>query len=242
MLFGIVSDPHANLAALEAVLEDIDQIKPDALICLGDFVGYGAEPNEVVSALKDRCLVSLVGNHDLAALGTVDISDFNQHAAIAALWTRDQLNAESKAFLESLSSRGSAEGIELAHASVRDPVWEYVIDEAIARANFEIASFELLLVGHTHVPSVFWMAGSEVEGFAPTPEEPISCESGRFILNPGGVGQPRDGDPRAAWATLDVSDRIFTLRRVDYPVARAQKAIRAAGLPGVLADRLAEGW
>lgn len=242
MLLGIVSDPHANLAALEAVLDDVDHIRPDALICLGDFVGYGAEPNEVVSALKDRCLVSLVGNHDLAALGAVDVSDFNRQAAIAALWTRDQLTAASRAFLESLSPRGTAEGIELAHASMRDPVWEYVIDEEIARANFETASFEMLLVGHTHVPAVFSLAGSGVEGFAPAPEEPISCDPGRYILNPGGVGQPRDGDPRAAWATLDLSDQIFTLHRVDYPVARAQKAIRAAGLPGALADRLGEGW
>jgi diadenosine tetraphosphatase ApaH/serine/threonine PP2A family protein phosphatase len=242
VLLGIVSDPHANLAALEAVLDDVQRVAPDELICLGDFVGYGAEPNEVVSALKDRCAVSLAGNHDLAALGAVDISDFNRQAAISAQWTRDQLTTESRSFLESLSPRGSKEGIELAHASLRDPVWEYVVDEGIAAANFDVAPFETLLVGHTHIPAVFRLASTRVEGIAVGPDDPLACVSGRFILNPGGVGQPRDGDPRAAWATWHSIDRVFTLHRVEYPVASAQKAIRAAGLPGMLADRLAEGW
>lgn len=242
MLLGILSDPHANLPALEAVLADVEGVRPDVLICLGDFVGYGAQPNEVVEALRDRCAVALVGNHDLAALGSVDISDFNRHAAMAALWTRDQLTHRTRSFLEGLEPRGVIEGLELDHASPRDPVWEYVLDTSIADANFSARDFEVALVGHTHVPAVFWRKENRTMGFAPNSEEGIDLPDGRLILNPGAIGQPRDEDPRASWATWDPRDRRFTVRRIEYPIALAQRAIRAAGLPGALADRLAQGW
>lgn len=241
MLLGIVSDPHANLPALESVLADVKRVGPDILVCLGDYVGYGAQPNEVVARLKDGCAVSLVGNHDLAALAKVNISDFNRHAAMAALWTRDQLNDESRAFLEALSSRSEIQGIDLAHASLRDPVWEYVLDEEIAEANFNEHDFDTVFVGHTHAPATFLMEGDRCVGVTPVAGEPLQLGSGRLILNPGGIGQPRDGDPRAAWATWEPDRRTFTVHRVEYPIAQAQQAIRAAGLPGVLADRLAQG-
>lgn len=242
MLLGILSDPHANLPALETVLRDVGRVRPDLLVCLGDFVGYGAQPNEVVAALRDRSVVSLSGNHDLAAIGMVDVRDFNPHAAMAALWTGEQLTPEAKSFLESLPSRAPFDGVELAHGSLRDPVWEYVLDDRTARANFVSEDFDVSLVGHTHVPAVFALVDEQLGRLSPVSGEQIQLPKGRLILNPGGIGQPRDGDPRAAWATWDTGQRIFTVTRLDYPIAEAQRAIRAAGLPGALADRLAHGW
>jgi diadenosine tetraphosphatase ApaH/serine/threonine PP2A family protein phosphatase len=253
VLLGIVSDPHANIQALETVLADVDRVKPDSLICLGDFVGYGANPNEVVDVLRGRCDMNLIGNHDLAALGAIDISSFNPHAAAAAKWTQDQLSDETRAFLESLSPTGTVGEIELAHASMRDPIWEYVLDSSVAAASFEARPFEIAFVGHTHVPAVFSLEAESrrvtglriivPEGDVVSRELPdLVGEGRRVLLNPGGVGQPRDGDPRASWATWSVEDRVMTLRRIEYPVEDAQRTILAAGLPELLAERLAEGW
>jgi diadenosine tetraphosphatase ApaH/serine/threonine PP2A family protein phosphatase len=246
MLLGLVSDPHANLPALEAVLVDIERVRPDAVVCLGDFVGYGASPNEVVDALKERCAVSLVGNHDLAALAQVDLKIFNPHAAAAARWTAAHLAAGTAEFLRGLPSRALFEGLLVAHASPRDPIWEYVMDSSTAAANFETEEFEICFVGHTHVPAVFWTAPEGVSGMqVVVPDEGVQAldlPPGRLLLNPGGVGQPRDGDPRASWATWDTDARTFSVRRLPYRVEDAQKAILASGLPEVLAERLAEGW
>lgn len=251
MLIGLLSDPHANLPALQTVLDDVDRVKPDLLICLGDFVGYGAQPNEVVAALRDRCHVSLIGNHDLAALGAIDYSDFNEFAAAAAQWTNSQLSDETRRFLEGLEPRGSGAGIELAHASIRDPIWEYVLDSETAAASFAAAEFSVAAVGHTHVPAIFSHDSHGVGGLRViTPAGPQVQRSiedllppgSRLLLNPGGIGQPRDGDPRASWATWDDESATLTIRRLEYPVADAQASIVAAGLPDILANRLAEGW
>jgi predicted phosphodiesterase len=253
VLLGFLSDPHANVQALEAVLADVDRVKPDALICLGDFVGYGANPNEVVDALRNRCDTNLIGNHDLAALDAIDISEFNPHAAAAARWTQVHLGAETRAFLEGLSPTGKAGDIELAHASIRDPIWEYVLDSSIAAASFDERPFQIAFVGHTHVPAVFSrdpeshrVSGLRIivpAGSVVTRELPGLLNDGaRVLLNPGGIGQPRDGDPRASWATWAEEEKVLTLRRVEYAVADAQKAILAAGLPELLAERLSEGW
>lgn len=243
MLLGILSDPHANLPALQTVLGDVERVRPDSLICLGDFVGYGAQPNEVVAALKGRCSVSLLGNHDLVALGKpgIDVSDFNPAAAQSAQWTRDQLDATTRDFLANLQPRERFEGLELAHASLRDPIWEYILDQRVAAANFEAFDFDIAIVGHTHVPAIYRLVGGSVDGIYPKPDEVHSIDRGRFLLNPGGIGQPRDGDPRASWATLDTEARTFTVRRLDYPITEAQRAIREAGLPPILADRLSTG-
>lgn len=249
MLVGLLSDPHANLPALEAVLADVGRVRPDVLVCLGDFVGYGAQPNEVVDALRDRCAVSLAGNHDLAALGAADLSTFNRFAAASAVWTREQLDPSAVSFLTGLPSRGSIGELELAHASLRDPVGEYVIDSFVAAANFEVHPFLQAAVGHTHVAALFVHVGESVMRAALTAGEPFGAKEleklggpVRVLLNPGGIGQPRDGDPRAAWGLWDAERRAFSVRRVEYAIEAAQEAIRAAGLPGLLADRLAEGW
>lgn len=246
MLIGLLSDPHANLPALEAVLADVDHVRPDALVCLGDFVGYGAQPNEVVDALRDRCNVSLAGNHDLLALGQFDLEMVNTAAAAAIRWTSVRLTPSTMEFLEGLSARGSFEGLELAHASLRDPVWEYVFDTWVAEQNFKEHSFAVAVVGHTHVPAVFWLSDGDVGGSRVSPppgagQAEFRIAEPRLMLNPGGIGQPRDGDPRASWATWETDTRAFTLRRVNYPVEEAQRAIRGAGLPESLAARLSLG-
>ncbi|MGH9195480.1 MAG: metallophosphoesterase family protein [Acidimicrobiia bacterium] len=249
MLIGLISDPHANLEAVQSVLQDVDRVRPDAIVCLGDFVGYGGSPNEVVAALQDRCDLSLIGNHDLAAVGRVDLDIFRDVAAEAVVWTRDQLNSESSEFLQDLSPRASfskGTDIELAHASFVDPVWEYITSSAIAAWSFSSVDFEVAAVGHTHVPAVFWQTEEGIKGFhVSVPNDDVAevqIDFGRVILNPGGVGQPRDGDPRASWATWDSIRKVFAVRRVEYPIEQAQRTIRRAGLPAVLADRLAEGW
>lgn len=241
MLLGLVSDPHANLPALEAVLDDVRLLAPDALACLGDFVDYGAQPNEVVAALRDRCSVSLCGNHDLAVLGDIDPGLFNPLAAQALAWTAERLLPETAAFLRSLSPAGAIAGLDLAHASPRDPVEEYVTDRFVAHLNFAERAFSVVAVGHTHVPAIFVMESTRVVRVEPAPGEPVRLRGVRAIVNPGAVGQPRDGDPRASWATWDTDRCLFVLRRVDYPVEESQRAILEAGLPPFLAHRLSHG-
>jgi diadenosine tetraphosphatase ApaH/serine/threonine PP2A family protein phosphatase len=241
VLLGLLSDPHANLPALEAVLADVRAVAPDALVCLGDFVDYGAQPDEVVAALRDRCSVSLCGNHDLAVLGDLDAQLFNPVAAEALAWTAGRMLPETAAFLRTLSPAGSFAGLDLAHASPRDPVEEYVADELVAQCNFDERTFSTIAVGHTHIPAVFTTNGSRVEWIDPKPGEPVPLQGIRAIVNPGGVGQPRDGDPRASWATWDTQRCLFVVHRVDYPVEQSQQAILDAGLPPFLAYRLAHG-
>ena len=249
MLLGVLSDPHANLFALEAVLQDVDSVGPDVLICLGDFVGYGAQPNEVVQMLKQRCEISLAGNHDLAVLGSKLAPRMNQMATAAADWTRDQLLEDTRSFLEGLSSQGNIESIAIAHGSPRNPVSEYVLDIFTASANFDEHDFGVAFVGHTHVPAAFWteldsekVRAGRLAVRAGRNEIDFSFESvGRLLLNPGSIGQPRDGDPRAAWATWEPEKRVMTMRRVEYPIEYEQESIRKAGLPESLAARLAEG-
>jgi predicted phosphodiesterase len=240
MRVAVISDVHANYHALEAVLEQVDAARVDAVWCLGDTVGYGPRPNECcerVEARADRCLV---GNHDLVALGKLNVSDFNDEAAAAAVWTSAVLTPESRVFLESLTPLGQAEGVDLYHASARDPVWEYVLTEEAARATFELSSAPLILVGHSHVALALALDGDNVAGgLAPAGTE--ADLNGRWLLNPGSVGQPRDGDPRAAWLLLDLERRFAAFHRVPYSIEDTQSEMRERGLPRVLATRLERG-
>jgi predicted phosphodiesterase len=240
MRVAVISDVHANYHALEAVLEQIDGERVDAVWCLGDTVGYGPLPNEcceTVRARADRCLV---GNHDLVVLGELAVSDFNDEAAAAARWTADVLTYGSRNFLETLKPSAEADGVDLFHASARDPVWEYVLSEEAARATLELSQAPLVLVGHSHVALAITVDDSDVlGGLAPGGSE-VTLE-GRWLLNPGSVGQPRDGDPRAAWLLLDLDRQSAVFRRVEYPVAETQTEMRKRGLPPPLAARLAHG-
>jgi diadenosine tetraphosphatase ApaH/serine/threonine PP2A family protein phosphatase len=238
---AVISDVHANLHALEAVLAAIDTEAPDELWCLGDLVGYGARPNECCEVVRGRADVCLVGNHDLAVLGALDLADFTPDAVDAALLAREVLTEESRAFLASLRPTAKVPGAELFHGSARDPVWEYVLDGYAALATLELTSADVVLVGHSHVPLSIWLDGEQLGGgLAPAGTE-RDLAAARWLLNPGSVGQPRDGDPRAAWLLLDLDGRHASFRRVEYPVERTQTEIREAGLPEALAARLASG-
>ena len=245
MLVLIISDIHANLVALEAVLADARQFPYEAIWCLGDIVGYGPEPEKCISRIRTLGATTVVGNHDWAVAGRMGISDFNPEAGRAVKWTRAQLGAESIAWLSDLPSRPQVVGdFTLTHGSPRDPVWEYVLQPRVARTNLDHIDTSFCLVGHTHVPALYILEGSsKMYALSPRPGQPRPlAESERAILNPGSVGQPRDNDPRAAYAILDTTERTWLSCRVAYPIEITQAHMRAAGLPDRLITRLSYGW
>jgi len=235
---AVISDVHGNLAALEAVLASIDERTPDELWCLGDLVGYGARPNECCTTVRRRSTTCLAGNHDLAVRGTIDLMEFSGDAGIAARWTRDVLAPESLAYLNTLEPSGTAHGVELFHGSAYDPVWEYVLTAEAVAITLALTESQVVLVGHSHV--ALHVSTTGAGGLAPDGTN-LELGDARHLLNPGSVGQPRDGDPRAAWLELDLDAKTASFHRVSYDVERTQGEIRAAGLPEVLAERLAYG-
>jgi len=238
----VVSDIHANITALEAVIEDAGDF--DATWCLGDLVGYGPDPNECVERIRDLPnLICLVGNHDHAALGLIPLSRFNHDAQAAVVWTKKNLKTSNKDYLQSLPPSFSTDSFTLAHGSPREPIWEYVFDTHVADRSFEAFNTNYCLVGHSHLPLAFHR--SESEEFT-TPMivregEIISLEP-RMILNPGSVGQPRDLDPRASYSILNLDDLKWEAHRASYDVTIVQLRILQAGLPERQATRLVAGW
>jgi diadenosine tetraphosphatase ApaH/serine/threonine PP2A family protein phosphatase len=237
---AVISDVHGNWQALEAVLEDVEREQPDELWCLGDLVGYGPRPNPCCAAVERRAAICLAGNHDLGVLGEIDLEEFAGDAGIAARWTRGVLAEGSRTFVQSLRPSAERDGAELFHASPRDPVWEYVLSADVARVAFDLTSAPLVLVGHSHVPLAITLDEVLDGGLAEGGTE-LELGPGRRLLNPGSVGQPRDGDPRAAWLLLDHEAGTASFRRVEYDVAATQAEIRERGLPDALAQRLAHG-
>jgi diadenosine tetraphosphatase ApaH/serine/threonine PP2A family protein phosphatase len=240
---AVISDVHANLYALEAVLGEIDREPPDAIWCLGDTVGYGPRPNECCELVRERADLVLIGNHDLVTLGSAEVAlaEFNPEAAEASRWTAEQLTDESRRFLERLEPAAEVEGAQLFHGSPRDPVWEYVLTELVALESFAMTHAPLVLVGHSHVATALALKGEQLEGgLAPDGFEAPLHEH-RWLLNPGSVGQPRDGNADAAYLVLDLEGKRARFRRVPYPVGRTQEEIRERGLPDSLAERLAHG-
>jgi len=245
----VISDIHANLEALEAVLADAG--KWDKLLFLGDLVGYGPNPNEVAERLQGLGeSAAIVGNHDLAALSELDLEMFNPTARVAAEWTSKEMTPATRTFIGGLRPTGRsligegarAIGLFLAHASPRDPVWEYMEESWQGPPNFERFTEPVALVGHTHVPRVFEEHPERTRMFIPKSGDTLDLTNGpRRIINPGGVGQPRDGNPAAAYGILDDDKLTFTFRRVRYPIEVTQEKILAAGLPRQLAHRLALG-
>ncbi len=238
----MISDVHGNLHALEAVLAAIDRERPDEVWCLGDLVGYGPRPNACCRLVADRADVCLVGNHDLAVLGRLDLDEFSHDAAASARWTGAVLEDEPRRFLESLDPADVRGGVELYHASPRDPVWEYVLSIEVAAASLLTAHEPVVLIGHSHVALRFALSGESLDGgLAPDGTALDLAAADRWLVNPGSVGQPRDGDPRAAYAVLDLGAGRATFRRVPYPVEQTQEEIADAGLPAALAARLEHG-
>jgi diadenosine tetraphosphatase ApaH/serine/threonine PP2A family protein phosphatase len=239
---AVLSDIHSNIVALEAVLGSIDSV--DADWHLGDVVGYGAEPNEVVARLEGIDALGVRGNHDAAAIGALGVEWFNPEARRAMEWTMEAIGGPARAWLASLPERRSVDDVRLVHASQRDPTWEYITNAAVARANLEAVVADagrIGLHGHTHVPIAFRDADGRLEMIAPAEGSTLPLDGRPVLLNPGSVGQPRDGLTSASWLELDLDADTATWRRVAYDVAAAQASIRAARLPDRLADRLAFG-
>jgi diadenosine tetraphosphatase ApaH/serine/threonine PP2A family protein phosphatase len=241
MRAAVVSDIHANLHALEAVLADIASEPVDELWCLGDVVGYGPLPNECCALVREHASVALCGNHDLAAIGSLDVAEFSGDAAAAARWTASVLEPEHREWLAGLSPEGERGGVELYHGSPRDPIWEYVLTEQVALLCLLETEAALVLVGHSHVALGIAWDGSTLEGGVAPAGTLLDLAAARHLANPGSVGQPRDGDARAAWLLLDTDAREGTFRRVTYDVKQTQAEIRERGLPDILATRLAHG-
>jgi len=235
---GIISDIHSNIHALEAVLPKLNGC--DEVQCLGDIVGYGAFPNECVERLRSEGIPSIMGNHDAACVGLLSLGWFNPYAAMAARWTIENLGPQNHTYLRELPRSRRHESFYMVHGSPREPTTEYLTEPSQARASFSLCEEKLILVGHTHIPLAF-MEREEIEAISPVEGMPISYAKRRLIYNPGSVGQPRDGDPRAAYAIVDTSTERIEVFRMEYDVGAAREAIIGAGLPRILGDRLAVG-
>jgi diadenosine tetraphosphatase ApaH/serine/threonine PP2A family protein phosphatase len=238
---AVVSDIHANWHAFEAVLADVDEAGVDEVWCLGDLVGYGPQPNPCVEAARERSDVCLIGNHDLAAIGRVGLDDFSHDAAVSAEWTAKVLEGGARDFLETLESTAERPEAQLFHASPRDPVWEYILDEHTVRAALDHTTARFVLVGHSHIPIALQLCDGALAGGLARGGSDLELGQGRWLLNPGSVGQPRDGDPRAAYLLLDLDTDHAHFRRIPYDIERTQAEIREHGLPETLATRLADG-
>jgi predicted phosphodiesterase len=242
MRVAICSDIHGNRQAFEAVIAAAEGDGAEELWCLGDLVGYGADPDACVALAEAHCVICLAGNHDLAVVDVLSLEEFSRGAALAARWTRDVIRPETREYLLSLSPQGSGDGVGLFHASPRDPVWEYVLSGLTAELCFDATDFRVSLIGHSHVALSFHRPeGEPASGSTQREGTEVDLRAGEWLINPGSTGQPRDGDPRAAWLTFDTDSCTVTWRRADYDIAGAQAAIRAARLPDSLAERLQYG-
>ncbi|HEY5489274.1 MAG TPA: metallophosphoesterase family protein, partial [Candidatus Limnocylindrales bacterium] len=229
MRIAVLSDIHGNLPALEAVL---DALKPyDAVWQLGDIVGYGPQPDEVVARLAQENATGVRGNHDAAALGELDTDTFNDDARAAVEWTADRIQPSTRKWLSALPQRVVDEPFTLVHGSPRDPTWEYIFTTTVARGNLSSFDTEHCLVGHTHIPIIYRERDGRMEGLQPDEDLPLRLGSQRVIANPGSVGQPRDGDPRASAMLLDTDSHTLEWRRVEYPIERVQKLMTERHLP-----------
>lgn len=245
MRAAVLSDVHANLPALEAVLAAVEEADVDQVWCLGDVVGYGADPDACTALVRERCTICLVGNHDLAVLGALDISTFSETARAAVEWTRERAGAATLEYLRGLEPAMSYAGLDLFHASPRDPIWEYVLSIDQAEAGFDAQEARISLIGHSHVALFFNRPDGARRGYSHGAQAAdgtaIDLDSGAWMLNPGSVGQPRDGDPRAAWMEVDTDELTARYHRAPYEIERAATAIREGGLPEPLAERLFVG-
>ncbi len=241
MRIGILSDIHSNLPALEAVIEAIESSGPDEVWCLGDVVGYGAEPDACAKVVEEVCQVCLVGNHDLAVTSELELDAFSPTAAAAARWTREAAAKSTIDFLRGLEPLDESHEVALYHASPRDPVWEYVLWPDQAAECLEVQASRISFVGHSHV-ALFFLGpdaeGAQVRGAQAADGTQLDLTAGRWLINPGSVGQPRDRDPRAAWLELDTQKQTAVYHRVEYDIDRAAAAIAATDLPEQLGKRL----
>ena len=242
MRIQLLADVHSNLNALHAVLRDAEARGPvEALWCLGDLVNYGPDPGPCLKVLREQGALSIMGNHDAAAVGALPTEDFSLDAAAAMVWTQAQLTVDEAEFLSALPVTVEREDCTLVHGSLRGPLWEYLVTPQDAEQSFLLLNTPLCLIGHTHLPSVFLWSDGHCSGAYLRSEDSIEVTGKRLIYNPGGVGQPRDGDPRASYALFDTGRGTITHYRVEYNIAAVQERMAAAGLPDHLIGRLARG-
>jgi predicted phosphodiesterase len=243
MKFGIISDIHSNSEALDCILNNMEKV--DELICLGDIVGYGADPNYCVKKIKDLNCRCIGGNHDFGVIGKININYFNDAARKAILWTSRKLEENNKKFLLNLNKKIQViENIFAVHGSPRDPIFEYILDKNSAYDIFKKYDFKIYFIGHSHLAGCFsfnksnnqvnytdFINGGYIE----------ILKNKRYIINCGSVGQPRDGNPDASYGIYDTEYKVIKIYRISYPIYLTQKKIINAGLPKVLADRLSWG-
>ncbi len=242
MKVAVISDIHANRQAFEATLEAVAASDASEVWCLGDLVGYGADPDACVELAREHAAVCLAGNHDLAVTGELSLEEFSKGASLAVQWTREVIDPENLAFLQTLTPQGEESSVGLYHASPRDPVWEYVLSALLAELCLDAQDHRVCLIGHSHVALSFVRHEGELATGEPRRDgERLDVAEGEWLLNPGSVGQPRDGDRRASWLLLDLDGMAASFHRADYDVAGAAAAIRAARLPDSLAERLEYG-
>ncbi|MDQ3880449.1 MAG: metallophosphatase family protein [Chloroflexota bacterium] len=239
MRIAVLSDIHSNLPALEAVMRDMERI--DQVWVLGDVVGYGPHPNQVIAALQSVGARTVLGNHDGAAIGTVDPKDFNPDAGRAIAWTGTAIDDNARSYLSALPEVRTDGDLTAVHGSPRDPIWEYVTSSQIAALNFKAFETRVCFFGHTHLPVVFRLDDDTVRTVQVTPGQPVELDSKRCLINPGSVGQPRDGDPKSSYLVLDTEQATLDYRRVAYDVEATQRAMRDVGLPPRLVERLSYG-
>ncbi len=242
MIYAIISDIHGNLEALLATLECIKSYKKkiDKIICLGDIVGYGADPGECIRITREISDVILAGNHDFAVCGETCIEDFNAYARAAVLWSRDALNEAEINFLKDLPLLYGEKSEDFAHSSLHRPEsWRYLSGTPDTFIDFQIMEKNVLFVGHTHIPAIFENEGTQVKRL--NASELFLNPNKKYIINPGSVGQPRDRNPRASFSIFDLENKSIETIRVEYDIKEAQRKILDAGLPEVLANRLSCG-
>jgi predicted phosphodiesterase len=242
MRIAVISDIHGNRQAFEAVLAEVDEAAVDEVWCLGDLVGYGADPDSCCEMAAANCDLCLVGNHDLAVRGDIPLHEFSMGARLAAEWTQEVMAPQNLEFLGRLEPLLLDGTVGLYHASPRDPVWEYVLSTLLADLCLDSQRHRVCLIGHSHVALSFQREeGQPATGETRSDGIQLQLGQGEWLLNPGSVGQPRDGDARAAWMVFDDGAWTATYRRTEYDVPGAQAAIRAARLPDSLAERLEYG-
>ena len=239
MRLAVLSDIHANLAALDAVCADLPQV--DGVWVLGDIVGYGPQPKEVIRRLQELGARAVTGNHDGAAIGTVDAGWFNPDAAAAIRWTATVLDPNSAAYLSALPQVRRDGELTAVHGSPREPIWEYITDAGVAAANLGAFETRHCLYGHTHLPVIYRDDGARMTVVPATTTAPIALDARRALINPGSVGQPRDGNPDASYLLLDLEAGRAEFRRVAYDIGLTQRLMREVSLPRWLIERLSLG-
>jgi len=241
MRYGIFSDIHANSEALEAVLDAFGKEGVDQLLCVGDVVGYGANPRECCQIVASTAAVIVAGNHDWASVGLFNADYFNDDARKAVLWTRTMLDESSRNFLESLKLTYQNDAVTLVHGSLNNPKeFQYILDCYATEETFQLMKTDVCFIGHTHVTGVFMKYADEHIGYNRATS--FRIESGnKYIINVGSVGQPRDGDPHAAFCIYDSATKDVSIKRVAYDAQKARAKIIEAGLPSFLGDRLLNG-